>query len=122
MAGEKPFGLPASVRLKKRKDVVRVLKQGKKVRQGPLECYFLRGESDGFRFGVQARSKLGIAVLRNRAKRLVREVVRLNKDQVPAGCDFFILVSKWEKAWGFEEMKAHLLPLFDQVRTMATAQ
>lgn len=46
------------------------------------------------RLGVIASRRIGNAVARNRAKRLLREVFRLNQDQLPAGCDLLLVARR----------------------------
>jgi ribonuclease P protein component len=49
------------------------------------------------RLGITASKKVGGAVVRNRVKRLVREVYRLHKDGFPAG-KRVVVVAKTEAA------------------------
>lgn len=43
------------------------------------------------RLGVSASRRLGIAVVRNRWKRLLREAFRLTRPQLPAGIDLIVI-------------------------------
>lgn len=45
------------------------------------------------RLGIIVGKKFGIAVKRNRIKRLIREVFRLNKHALLSGCDMVIIPS-----------------------------
>lgn len=65
--------------IRRRADFERVYKTGSK-RSGRLMTLFtLRLDRTTARLGIAATRKLGDAVARNRAKRLVRELFRLNK-------------------------------------------
>jgi len=44
------------------------------------------------RLGISVHRKIGDAVRRNRIKRLIREVFRLNRDLFPASCDVVFTV------------------------------
>ena len=44
------------------------------------------------RIGITTTRKLGTAVTRNRARRLVREAYRTHRNQIPTGLDFVFVV------------------------------
>ena len=44
------------------------------------------------RLGITVRKKIGNAVIRNRCKRLVREVFRRNKQVFPQGADVVVVI------------------------------
>lgn len=51
-------------------------------------------QGTGRRLGVVASRKVGNAVARNRAKRVFREVFRLNQHLLPVDCDVLVIVRK----------------------------
>ena len=59
--------------------------------------------------------RVGKAVLRNRVKRRVREVFRLNRAELPQGWDFLVNPREAAARVPFEALQKELLRLFRQV-------
>lgn len=79
-------------RLKKNEDFSLVFKKGKSVSDPLLVLYFLhKDKQEPFRVGYSVSKKLGKAVQRNRIKRVMREVVRLNQAHIPNGVDLVLI-------------------------------
>ena len=53
---------------------------------------FMSNTENFNRLGISVHRKIGDAVRRNRIKRLIREVFRLNRDLFPASCDVVFTV------------------------------
>ena len=74
-------------RLRSRTEIKLVFKEGKRWRH-PLAVLVIRPNGENYsRFGFTASRGVGNAVMRNRAKRLLREVVRLNWSTLKPGFD-----------------------------------
>jgi len=71
--------LGAGERIRRRSDFQRVYERGAKVHGRYCTVFVLAGVGAAGRLGIAATKKLGGAVQRNLAKRLIREVFRLNK-------------------------------------------
>ncbi len=66
---------------------------------------FVLKEKDEFKVGVVASRKIGKAVLRNRAKRRLREIVRLSQHEIPKNT-WIVLVARQKVLSGeFESMR-----------------
>jgi ribonuclease P protein component len=78
-------------RLHQKQDFKRVFKRGRRFSAGGLTIWiFERGKDEGPpkpRLGLAVPKAYGNAVARNRLKRLIREVFRLNKVRLPEGVD-----------------------------------
>ena len=59
---------------------------------GLLVLYARRNRTEGNRVGITASKKLGKAHIRNRIRRRVREVYRLNEDKFQSGWDIVVVV------------------------------
>src|SRR5262245_47955736 len=82
-------GFSRSERIRTRADFQRVYRRGVKVHGRYFTLFLLPNDSPLGRLGIAATRKLGGAVTRNRAKRLIREVFRRNK--VAPGFDVVVV-------------------------------
>jgi ribonuclease P protein component len=103
-------------KLRKRAEFLRVQDGGARVSTAHFLLLFLgRTEVGPSRFGVVASRKIGNAVVRNRAKRLVREAIGRHPEllprEPPGPIDLVVIV----------RMGAHLLRLADVERELAGA-
>ena len=79
--------------LTKRSDFVAASKRGDKgVAFSVIVQKRDRGDTAPARYGITASKKIGNAVVRNRAKRRLREIVRhVLSDQAKTGCDYVLI-------------------------------
>jgi ribonuclease P protein component len=88
------YGFPRAQRIRKRAEFVRIQDGSVRVSTRHLLLLLaLAAQADAPpRLGVVASRKVGPAVVRNRAKRLVREAFRLHPEVFPSGLDVVIIV------------------------------
>jgi ribonuclease P protein component len=79
----------AAEHIRRRSDFERIYRDGARVHGRYSTVFVLPNGGAGPRLGIAATRKLGGAVVRNRAKRLIREVFRRNK--VPRGIDIVVV-------------------------------
>jgi ribonuclease P protein component len=93
-----------------------VLKKGRWVSGSKVRTAVLLSSNTGVsRLGIVISRAYGNAVRRNRFKRLVREVFRLNKSALSPGVDLIVMPRKDAPIpAGFREMEADLMKLWVQ--------
>ena len=70
----------------------RLYKKGTAVKSPCIAVYYRMNKSrGGNRLGITATKKIGGAVVRNRARRVIREAYRLSEARLPDGMDLVIV-------------------------------
>ncbi|MCH9044677.1 MAG: ribonuclease P protein component [SAR324 cluster bacterium] len=89
----RPGGLPKSSRLRLKKDIGEVFRQGRYHRLGILQAKSLPTGRAESRFMISVRKSVGAAPERNRIKRVLREAVRLNRWRLRTPHDVCLFVT-----------------------------
>jgi ribonuclease P protein component len=95
----------------RRGDFDAVYRAGKR-RASPLFTVFFRANQLPLsRFGFSIKKALGGAVVRNRIRRRIREIVRCHRQEIPAGWDIVIHPKNAVRDAPFEALTTELLRL-----------
>lgn len=106
-------------RLRRAEDVKRVRQQGQGWRHPLVILLVMQNDLEVSRFAFSASRAVGKAVVRNRAKRRLREIVRLQLAQIPSGWDCLLIARAQTAQVSHAELhaavtdllrRAHLLP------------
>lgn len=86
------LGLPRNYRIQRNGDFSRIKREGQRVVQGCLILNWrLLPEAIGSRVGVITSKRIGNAVARNRARRLLREAFRQHQTQLVLPVDLVLI-------------------------------
>ena len=84
-------GLKFSVSLKKNHEFRRLYSKGKSVSAASLVVYVRKNRLPVNRLGITVSTKVGNAVCRNKIRRRLKEVYRLNESRLEIGLDMVIV-------------------------------
>lgn len=101
----------AHQRLRKARDFKDLRETGLRVNCGCFIAVLRKNESGPRRLGVVASRKVGNAVKRNRAKRVFREIFRLNQEHLPPSSDLMIIVRPGFDSYSFSQLTARFIRL-----------
>ncbi|THF73495.1 ribonuclease P protein component [Cohnella fermenti] len=98
------------LRLRNREDFNRIYRHGQSFANSQFVVYWRRwSETERFRLGISASSKLGGAVVRNGLRRRIKEIVRLNAGKLNDGLDLILIVRKPALGLSYQEMERSVL-------------
>jgi ribonuclease P protein component len=89
-AGRPPGGLPKGDRLLRRAEYDAVYREGKRRSSGEFTVFLRSNGLERSRFGWSIKKAIGGAVVRNRIRRRLREIVRLHRKEISPGWDIVI--------------------------------
>ena len=110
---------PRSVRLRSRTNYLKVQRSGQKVGGRYLIILSMNNGLPASRFGITVSRKTGNAVTRNRVKRRIRELQRLNRSNVVAGKDIVVIATRRAPGATFEGLNADYKALMKKAGLIA---
>ena len=82
--------LPREARLVRKSEYDAVYSTGKRRSNAHFTVFLRANELPLSRFGFSIKKALGGAVVRNRMRRRLREIVRVHREEIPAGWDIVV--------------------------------
>ena len=104
--------------LKKNHEFKRLYNKGKSAASQCVAIYCRRNGKPENRLGVTVSTKLGGAVQRNRIRRRLKEIYRLNEEKLSKGYDVVIVARMRSRYTGYRELESSVLALFSKLNLM----
>lgn len=101
--------------LKKNHEFKRLYSKGKSAASQCVVVYCRKNYLPGNRFGVTVSTKLGGAVQRNRIRRRLKEIYRLNESKLTAGYDIVLVARMRSRTAEFAELNSSVLSLLKKL-------
>lgn len=102
--------LEKRLRLKRREDFAKVYRRKQSTANQQFVVY-KRGNSQNeqFRVGISVSKKIGNAVVRNRIRRVIKEIIRRHQSKIRPGFDIVIIARNRVVTMDFTEIEKSLL-------------
>ena len=97
--------------IKKNRDFQNIYDTGKSYANRQLVMYVSENFSEDTRIGISVSKKAGNSVVRHHMTRLLREVFRLNKQNIRRGLDIIVVVRVAAKTSDYKQLEGAFLHL-----------
>ena len=104
-----------AVTVKENYEFRRIYRKGKSAVSPQLVIYCQRNRRGHSRLGVSVSTKLGCAVVRNRVRRRIREIYRLNKAKMLPGYDLIVVARVRAVETDYQKLDRTYLRLLEQL-------
>jgi ribonuclease P protein component len=112
-----------SLRLRNRADFSRVYRHGKSFANHQFVVYWFRKkEVEQFRVGISVSKKVGNAVVRNRMRRLVKEIVRHHEADLIQHVDLVFIVRKGALNMPYQELERSILHVLRKASLLSSSR
>ncbi|MDE6281635.1 MAG: ribonuclease P protein component [Oscillospiraceae bacterium] len=96
----------------------RAYNRGKTAADGRLALYVRRNGQKNNRLGLTVSTKVGCAVVRNRIRRRLREIYRLNEDKLVSGADVVVVARVRAASCQYHQLENSFLKLADKLELL----
>ena len=104
-----------AVTVKENYEFRRIYRKGKSAVSPQLVIYCQRNRRGHSRLGVSVSTKLGCAVVRNRVRRRIQEIYRLNKAKMLPGYDLIVVARVRAVETDYQKLDRTYLRLLEQL-------
>ena len=99
----------------------RLYSKGKSCANAYLVVYCRKNRAGRSRIGYTVSNKVGHAVVRNRVRRRLREIYRLNREKMPAGYDIIIVARVRAAEAPYRKLERHYLRCLGELGLLTDA-
>lgn len=96
--------------IKSSREYTEIINNSKSKKSKYFSIYY-RDNNDKNRYGITVPTKTGTAVIRNKIKRRIKNIIDDNKNTIQSGLDYVIIVKKGILDLTYKEMEDELLKL-----------
>ena len=104
--------------LNKNHEFRRLYNKGKSAASQCVVVYCGRNRNPGNKLGITVSTKIGGAVQRNRIRRRLKEIYRLNESKLMTGYNIVIVARVRSRYVGYHELEASVLSLLKKLNIM----
>lgn len=99
--------------IKKSNDYTKVIKKNNKLKNKYYSLFYIK--SDNTLFGISIPKKIGNAVIRNKNKRQIKNIIDNNKNNIQNGYNYVIIIRKEILSLSYQEKEQELINLFKKI-------
>lgn len=99
--------------IKKSNDYTKVINKNNKLKNKYYSLFYIK--SDNTLFGISIPKKIGNAVIRNKNKRQIKNIVDNNKNNIQNGYNYVIIIRKEILSLSYQEKEQELINLFKKI-------
>lgn len=104
-------------RLTKRSDFNKVYRYGRSTANRQFVVYVMNDtQTEHYKVGISVSKKIGNAVVRNRMKRRLKEIVRLDSDHIKRHIQFVIIVRNPAVDLSYDQLRKSLIHVMKKAR------
>lgn len=99
--------------IKKSNDYTKVINKNNKLKNKYYSLFYIK--SDNTLFGISIPKKIGNAVIRNKNKRQIKNIIDNNKNNIQNGYNYVIIIRKEILSLSYQEKEKELINLFKKI-------
>lgn len=99
--------------IKKSNDYTKVINKNNKLKNKYYSLFYIK--SDNTLFGISIPKKIGNAVIRNKNKRQIKNIIDNNKNNIQNGYNYVIIIRKEILSLSYQKKEQELINLFKKI-------
>lgn len=102
--------------IQKSADFDTIIQTNQKLKNKYFSIFIQKNNFHQNRYGISVPKKLGIAVLRNKKKRQIKNIIDKNENMIPKYYDYVIILKKELLELSYSQLNDSLITLFQKIK------